>query len=115
MAVRAVIRAGAPGAAVALLLAALAARDASADSLRCAGGIVTRGDAAETVRAKCGEPDHTTGYQRRTGAPTARDPGAFNLSDVQTWTYRRGYGRFVQHLQFEGGRLVRIDRGPREE
>ena len=100
---------------VAAPLAAMLAADAAADSLRCAGGIVTRGDTAQSVRAKCGEPDHTSGYQRRSGAPTARDAGAFNLTDVQVWTYRRGYGRFVQHLQFEGGRLLRIDRGPREE
>jgi len=102
-------------AAVALSLAAGVATHAPAATLRCAGGVVAYGDTVEAVRARCGEPDHVTGYQRRTDAPTARNPGAFNLSDIQTWTYRRGYGRFVQNLRFEGGRLVRIDRGPRDE
>jgi hypothetical protein len=37
------------------------------------------------------------------------------IVDVEIWTYRLGYGRFIRYLTFEGGWLIRIDRGPREE
>jgi hypothetical protein len=100
---------------VAALLVLCAATTAEGASLRCKGGVVTHGDSVEVVRRKCGDPDHTTGYQRRTESRIDRRPGAFNLTDVETWTYRRGYGRFVQNLTFEGGLLIRIDRGPRQE
>jgi hypothetical protein len=101
---------------VAVLLVVLcAAPGTEGASLRCKNGVVTHGDSIEVVRRKCGEPDHMTGHQKRTRSRVVGRPGAFDLKDVQTWTYRRGYGRFMQSLTFEGGLLVRIDRGPREE
>lgn len=85
----------------------------AADSLRCDGGVVSVGDTTATVLAACGEPHHRTGYQRQYRPADA--PGTLRVIDVETWTYRRGYGRFILHLQLEGGRVIRIDRGPRQK
>ena len=95
--------------AVALLMG-LGVAPAAADSMRCEGGVVRRGDSEAQVLARCGEPHHETVYQREL---RGQDGYGIRVVDVKTWTYRRGYGRFALLLTFEGGLMTRIDRGPR--
>lgn len=94
------------------LLTAFAVLPAAAESMRCQGGVVQRGDSEAQVLARCGEPDHETVYQREL---RRQDGYGIRVIDVKTWTYRRGYGRFALLLTFEGGLMTRIDRGPRQD
>lgn len=86
---------------------------------RCRGRVVTLEDTPEMVRAKCGEPDRVEtrqeglyqhfsqvfDYQRE----EYRAPHAFEGPLIfQRWTYDLGPHRFVRHLDFENGRLIRI-------
>lgn len=111
MAVRAVTPRRARAVCVALA-GAVWATQAAASSMRCAGGVVGVGDAPGTVLARCGEPDTRAERQRRL---RSHDGHRVHVTDVETWSYRRGVGRFVLLLTFEGGLLTRIDRGPRQE
>jgi hypothetical protein len=80
--------------------------------MRCPGGVVNIGDSESTVLALCGEPHHASEYQREL---RARNGHGIRVIDVKTWTYRRGYGKFILLLKFEGGLMTRIDRGPRQD
>lgn len=98
----------------AVLLSMLLAQAAvSASTLRCEGGVVSRGDAIEEVLARCGSPQHVERYSKELkrinhiGIPVVREV------QVERWTYDRGVGKFVQILIFESGRLQRFERGPR--
>ena len=33
--------------------------------------------------------------------------------EIETWTYERGAGKYIQFLEFDGAVLLRIVRGPR--
>ena len=94
------------------LTAALWVCDAGASSMRCQGGVVRVGDTESTVLAACGEPHHREEVQRELRAAHGR---GLRVIDVKTWSYKRGIGRFILHLTFEGGLMTRIDRGPRQE
>ena len=93
---------------------ALASLSAEASTLRCGGGVVSHGDSVTQVLARCGEPDRVDRYRKELkttnhiGIPVIRDVA------VEHWSYERGHGKFVQTLIFEGGRLTRIKRGPRQ-
>jgi hypothetical protein len=102
-----------PGLALAAVL--LASGPANAASLRCDGGIIGRGDSLDTVLVRCGEPHHRSAHQKKLRERTATGASRVRIVDVEIWTYRLGYGRFIRYLTFEGGWLIRIDRGPREE
>lgn len=99
----------------ATLCALLAAPAARAETMRCGGGVVSSGDTTQEVRGRCGEPVHETVHQRQLRGRRTPSGTTKRLIDVETWTYHRGKGRFILYLTFEGGRLTRIDRGPRQE
>lgn len=94
------------------LAASIWAWSAAASSMRCQGGVVRVGDSESTVLARCGEPHQRSEYQRELRA--TRGHGV-RVMDVKVWTYRRGVGKFILLLKFEGGLMARIDRGPRQE
>lgn len=99
---------------------------AEAESLRCSGTVVTRGDSAYEVTKACGEPQDK---QFRTEYRTDRaksggtcPPGSTNCStsqgrtvevQIEEWTYDRGRMHLLQHLRFEDGRLVAVRSGNR--
>lgn len=75
----------------------LVAEAASAMSLRCAQGIVSRGDDPERVRKACGEPAHTESW-----------PAAPPLAAGAVWFYNEGPSRLLRLLRFRADRLVAV-------
>ncbi len=100
---------------------------AAADSLRCAGKIVSLGDSTYRVRSLCGDPiDVVARTEWRTLTRRIPDPGcvpgdsgrpctAFEESgqeiQIEQWTYDLGRKRLIQHLTFEHGVLREIRSG----
>ncbi|MET0387613.1 MAG: DUF2845 domain-containing protein [Polyangiales bacterium] len=88
----------------------------------CDRRVVQTGDAAYQVRSLCGAPDD---IQQRTETRTVRErvrvPCAVGLCDtmiersftvpVEEWVYDFGRQRFMQHLTFEQGTLIRVRSG----
>jgi hypothetical protein len=101
---------------LALLVAAMflmsPALDAVADdSIRCRSNkLVNVGMVADQVIALCGEPKSRTAedvpVRARTQTGNVVVTGSTRL---ERWTYERGYGQFDALLQFEDGKLIRID------
>ena len=89
-------------AAVLLVVAAVSATPARADSLRCGGSLVQKGDPAAAVRSNCGEPDFVDPWIGGVDIAYGAVP------NMEAWTYNRGPGRLLQVLVFRDGRLDRI-------
>lgn len=81
-----------------LLAGLLVTSEAAAASMRCAGGIVNRGDAAERVRSRCGAPDHIEAW-----------PAAAPLPAGAVWFYNEGGSRLLRLLRLRAGRVVGVD------
>lgn len=96
---------------VAVLAAAACAAGAdTVDVLRCSGGLVDPGMTAGEVVATCGEPASKVVEQ----VPVrVRRPNGFvqeiGTTQVERWTYDRGYGQFPALLTFEDGELRTIE------
>jgi hypothetical protein len=98
--------------AAAAILLAVAAPSASADSIRCAGGIVQTGDTKLDLLAKCGRPSLVEDQGRERGTFDARNGVARRVYvPVDVWTYDFGRNRFVQLVRMVKGRIVAIERG----
>ena len=84
------------------------------DSIRCRSNkLVNVGMIADQVIALCGEPKSRTAEDVPVRARTQGSrEHAFHTTGstrVERWTYERGYGQFDALLQFEDGKLIRID------
>ena len=91
---------------------------ASAESLRCAGGIVAEGDSRLSVMYKCGPPMLTDMFC----APVYY-PGTFNVVPepfaslvvpclrVEAWLYERGPGEMVATVYLRSGVVQSIQYG----
>jgi Protein of unknown function (DUF2845) len=108
-------------------LTAGAASAANTGGMRCGTRLVSVGDTQYEVRATCGPPDAS---QQRTETRTVRHQVRVPCADgrkawcttmvesaievsVEEWVYDFGTRRFLQHLTFEQGRLVRVESGER--
>lgn len=87
-------------------LACLLATALPAAAMRCGSQLVTIGDHAAEVLAKCGEPLTVDRWEllRQTS-------GFFRFKSweqvvVEEWVYNQGSSRFMRVLRFENGRLV---------
>lgn len=116
-----------PAVTMLLLLAGLSvSSSARADSLACAGRIVSSGDSRYEVKAVCGEPDDAS--QRveyrtvsgRVAGPCVREGGKLRCSQtreqvvevvIDEWVYDFGKNRFIEYLTFEQGKLVSVRTG----
>jgi len=76
----------------------LAATAGAAQSYDCERGIVSVGDSAEDVAARCRKPDHVESWP---ASPPAQS-GA-------VWFFNDGRSRLLRMLRFRDGRLVSID------
>jgi Protein of unknown function (DUF2845) len=98
--------------ALAAALAALAPVLARADSLSCAGGIVSLGDSKLDLLGKCGRPalqerdlEDLSVVDARLGA------GRRVVSSVERWTYDFGRSRFIQVVRLVAGKVAGVERG----
>jgi hypothetical protein len=103
-------------AAAAVLAAVLpAAGVAGSDSsIRCAGGLVSVGDATIDLLGKCGAPALREGRSDLTSVAWRGDGGAVKRASavtVERWTYDFGSSRFLMFVTVEGGKVTLIERG----
>jgi len=98
-----------------LLLASMllaAAPTARADSTRCAGGIVSAGDAKLDLLAKCGRPALVENGAAERGTFDRRQGIAHRvISPVDVWTYDFGRNHFLQVVRIVRGKISTIERG----
>jgi len=96
-------------------------------AFRCNGRLVTEGDYAYDVLARCGEPDHVQAWEeervkrdfyRPLEPQEKRDHEAYRepllVKEhvlIEIWTYNLGRQRLTRYLRFENGRLVEITTG----
>jgi hypothetical protein len=107
------MRARAAAPLLAALLPALAAA-ASDSSLRCAGGLVSLGDATIDLLGKCGAPTIREGRADVTSIAYRAEGGTVKRTSpvaVEKWTYDFGPSQFVMFVTVEGGKVTAIDRG----
>jgi len=99
-------------------LVALACLHASAESLRCSGGIADEGDSRISVLYKCGQPL----LQDRFCAPLVYsqtlqpvpEPWASAFApcqQVDEWLYDRGPGNLMAMVRFRSGAVLSITYG----
>jgi len=93
----------------AIVMLAMAAPAAWADTLRCKNSLISVGATQGFVAEKCGEPDSKATFSEpiRVVIPGG---GSFENGSVSrdVWRYRRG-GGFPAVLTFEGGVLKKLE------
>lgn len=101
-------------AAVAAVLC-VAAQSAFAESftksLRCNGKLASVGDAAASVRMKCGEPM----MEERNQDVCSYGIRSSRCRAVEAWTYSLGSGQFLHTMIIESGKVIAIRQGARVE
>jgi hypothetical protein len=102
-----------------------ASSNVMASDFSCGSKIITIGGYKYDVLSKCGEPSHVEVWE---GVRIKRDFGSRLLETemvldrrwplfveelvmVEEWEYNLGSNRFIRHLRFENGRLIRITEG----
>jgi hypothetical protein len=110
-----------------LALLGMMASISPAHGFRCNGKLVSEGDYAYDVLARCGEPDHVQAWeeervkrdfyrplepQKRSDNELYREPLLVKEHMlIEIWTYNLGRQRLTRYLRFENGRLVEITTG----
>jgi hypothetical protein len=84
------------------------AAPAQADTMRCNGKIVSDGERAYDLAAKCGEPDSRETHQEDFG--DAQLPKRTSVT-VEEWTYNFGPSTFMQIVTIKNGVIARIRSG----
>lgn len=84
------------------------------DGMRCAGGLVQRGDTTVTVLQKCGEPAgrDSAGLVQEPPGPAARAVQSESL--VEQWVYSGGPGSLLRIVVLRAGIIESIESGRRE-
>ncbi|MBU5613448.1 DUF2845 domain-containing protein [Geomonas azotofigens] len=83
---------------------------ADGDTMRCKGGIVSVGDSAGEVLAKCGQPATTTQSSKKVvqkDQPYASTKTITNII-VDNWIFNFGRNEFQYQLELQDGRVSRI-------
>jgi hypothetical protein len=95
------------------LLPVAASAGGSESSMRCAGGIVSVGDATIDLLGKCGVPSLREVRFYETGAVGTIGPGfgRGNAATSERWTYDFGPQQFLMFVTVEGGRVFSMERG----
>lgn len=98
-----------------LLVALGALAQPASAALRCGSRIITEGDTAGELLARCGQPDQVeTRSVRRPpiiwedGRPW-RVPGDDIIVKVEIWTYNLGSNRLMRRITLEDGRVKTIE------
>jgi hypothetical protein len=77
----------------------------SSSTMRCGNKIIKVGDTTTQVKIICGTPFDS----QSTGLTQEND----TYLKIERYTYVFGKGRLSKVLEFHGGKLVKIDNGPR--
>jgi hypothetical protein len=100
--------------------------EARADSVRCGERLASTGDSTYEVKAQCGDPDaanHRVEYRTvrvRVPASCVVENGQRRCEaivehtveiQIDEWIYDFGKNRFIEHLTFEQGQLIRVANG----
>ncbi|SNB46551.1 DUF2845 domain-containing protein [Geobacter sp. DSM 9736] len=100
-------------AAVTCLFIAAPALATDMETMICKNGIVSKGDLAIEVVAKCGEPAQKAQREEKRGGLVrdihGRERTVFSLVTIDDWTFNFGPHEFMQRLLFENGRVVGIE------
>ena len=94
----------------AVLVIAVAASPAWAETLRCGSSVVREGDTQGYVLEKCGEPDSKQTYTEPVLA--RRDNGTsyeVGTTSRDVWRYKRDPGALPAVLTFEKGLLKKLE------
>jgi len=98
-----------------LLAALLLAGPAVADSFRCGNKLITDGDSADKLIARCGEPTgvtRTTILRRpvdwRFGRPYYLSNDLVEVA-VEYWTYNQGPNKLMRRLRLEDGIVTEVE------
>jgi hypothetical protein len=80
-------------------------------TMQCTGGIVSIGDTAGSVAAKCGEPAFIAQRQQSSVERRLRSGYGATVTTVaiDDWTYNFGPNRFQYQVTLENGRVTRIE------
>ncbi len=94
------------------LLPAGARAGGSESSIRCAGGLVSVGDATIDLLGRCGAPTLREVVAYDGGVATlGPQRGAYNAATSERWTYDFGPQQFVMVVKVEGGKVSAVERG----
>jgi len=93
------------------LAAALPRADVYADSLSCAGGIISTDDRSIDVLAKCGPPDFKDSHQEEVIERIDRGTTQKVFITVEEWTYNFGPSQFIRIVVLKNGRVSEIQVG----
>lgn len=93
-----------------LAFASLTANQASADTLRCKGTLISVGATKGEVLSKCGEPTFVENVEEPV---RARRPNGstyiVGTASKEIWTYKRAPGQFPAVLTFDGSTLKSLE------
>jgi hypothetical protein len=93
------------------LITALPYANVYADSLSCAGGIISTDDRSVDVLAKCGPPDFKDSHQEEVIQRLDRDTKQRIYITVEEWTYNFGTNQFMRIVVLKNGRVSEIQVG----
>ena len=80
-------------------------------SMFCDGGLISTGDTAGEVIAKCGQPAYTTQREEKRVTDVGRQGGdtIVTIVVIDDWMYNFGPNRFQYRLILENGIVRRIE------
>jgi hypothetical protein len=95
----------------AAILTALLPAPGKADSLSCAGGIVSLGDSKLDLLGKCGPPALQERDVEERSLVVKGAAGRRVIAPVERWTYDFGRSRFIQVVTLVKGKVAGVERG----
>ncbi|WP_224981856.1 DUF2845 domain-containing protein [Geomonas agri] len=80
------------------------------ETVRCKGGIVSVGDSAGEVLAKCGQPATTTQSSKKVVQKDQQSSPTRSITNiiVDNWIFNFGPNEFQYQLELQDGRVSRI-------
>ena len=98
-----------------VLVGALLSQGAAADSFRCGNKLITDGDTADKLRARCGDPTEVTRavimrrpVDWRFGRPYYLSNDLVEVA-VEYWTYNQGPNKLMRRLRLEDGIVTEVE------
>lgn len=93
------------------LMAAAPFFNVYADTLNCAGGIISVGDSRVDLLSKCGEPDAKESHDEELSERLDHDTKQRLFITVEQWTYNYGPSQFMRIVILKNGVIAGIRTG----